>query len=207
MRKHLPAGLALDTFDGEAWLGVVPFRMTGIRPHGVPNVPPLSSTDEINLRTYTVADGKPGVFFFSLDAGSPLAVAIARRFFHLPYFNARFTIRYDGDTVDYASLRTHRGAPPGEFAASYRPRGPVFEAAPASLDRWLTERYCLYAADRQGRLYRGDIHHRLWPLQPAAADIRHNTLPQGFGFSLSGEPLLHFAARLEVLIWPLARLG
>ncbi|PWT75483.1 MAG: hypothetical protein C5B60_05245 [Chloroflexi bacterium] len=207
MREHLPAGLPLDTFDDQAWLGVVPFRMTGIRPRGVPNLPLLSRTDEINLRTYTVADGKPGVFFFSLDAGSPLAVILARRFFHLPYFNARFTIRYDGDTVDYASHRTHRGAPPGEFAATYRPTGPVFEAAPASLERWLTERYCMYAADRRGRLYRGDIHHRLWPLQPAVADIRNNTLPQGFGFSLSGEPLLHFAARLEVLIWTLARLS
>lgn len=204
VRPHLPAGLAIDTFNDQAWLGVVPFRMSGIRPRALPETPLLSRTDGINLRTYAVAEGKPGVFFFSLDAGSPLAVILARRFFHLPYFHARFTIRYDGTTVEYASQRTHQGAPPGEFAAVYRPTGPIFEAAPGSLERWLTERYCLYATDWSGRLYRGDIHHRVWPLQPATAEIRHNTLAQGFGLSLpDAQPLLHFAARLDVLVWPL----
>ena len=208
LRPYLPAGLALETFEGQAWLGVVPFRMSGIRPRALPEVPLLPRTDEINLRTYAVAEGKAGVYFFSLDASSPLAVVVARHIFHLPYFNARFSIRYDGDTVDYASHRTHKGAPPGEFAASYRPNGPLFEAAPGSLERWLTERYCLYSVDRRGRLYRGDIHHRLWQLQPAAADIRQNTLAQGFGLSLPDvSPLLHFAARQEVLVWPLAQVG
>jgi uncharacterized protein YqjF (DUF2071 family) len=208
IRPSLPAGLALDTFGGQAWLGIVPFRMSGIRPRALPEAPLLSRADEINLRTYTVADGKPGVWFFSLDAGNPLAVVLARRFFHLPYFHARFSIHCDGDSVDYASRRTNRGAPPGDFAASYRPTGPVFEARPGSLERWLTERYCLYSSDRRGRLYRGDIHHSVWPLQPAAADIRRNSLPQGFGLSLPDvPPLLHFAARLDVLVWPLARVG
>ena len=206
MHAHLPAGLALDTFEGQAWLGIVPFRMSGIRPRALPEVSALSRTDEINLRTYAVAEGKPGVYFFSLDAGSPLAVLLARRFFHLPYFNAEFSIGYDGDTVDYTSRRRHSsGAPPGEFAAAYRPSGPIFEAALGSLERWLTERYCLYATDRRGRLYRGDIHHGIWPLQPAEAEIRQNTLAQGFALSLPDEPpLLHFAARQEFLIWPLA---
>jgi uncharacterized protein YqjF (DUF2071 family) len=208
LRPYLPAGLALDTFEGQAWLGVVPFRMSGIRPRVLPEVPLLSRTDEINLRTYARAGDKAGVYFFSLDAGSPLAVVVARQFFHLPYFNARFSIRYDGDTVDYASRRRHRGAPLGEFAASYRPTGPRFEAEPGSLERWLTERYCLYSNDRGGRLYRGDIHHRIWQLQPAAADIRRNTLARGFGLSVPDvSPLLHFAARQEVLVWPLARVG
>ena len=110
--------------------------------------------------------------------------------------------------MDYTSHRTHRGAPPGEFAATYRPTGPVFEAAPGSLERWLTERYCLYSSDRRGRLYRGDIHHSVWSLQPAAADIRYNTLARGFGLSLPDvPPLLHFAKRQEVLVWPLAQVG
>jgi uncharacterized protein YqjF (DUF2071 family) len=206
MQAHMPSGLTLDTFDGQAWLGVVPFRMSGIRLRACPEMPLLSRTDEINLRTYAVADGKPGVFFFSLDAGSPLAVSLARLFFHLPYFSAEFTIRYDGDSVHYACSRRHQGAPPGEFAATYRPTGPVFEAALGSLERWLTERYCLYSIDQRGRLYRGDIHHAIWPLQPASAEIRRNTLGQGFGLPLlDAPPLLHFSARQEALVWPLAR--
>jgi uncharacterized protein YqjF (DUF2071 family) len=208
IRPHLPAGLAIDTFDDQAWLGVVPFRISGIRPRALPAVPWLSRTDEINLRTYAVVEGKPGVFFFSLDAGSPLAVVLARRLFHLPYFHAQFTIRHHADTVDYASQRIHRGGPAGAFAAIYRPTGPVFEAASGSLDRWLTERYCLYSTDRRGRLFRCDIHHGVWPLQPAAAEIRHNTLAQGFGLSVADvPPLLHFAARQRVLVWPLKRVG
>jgi uncharacterized protein YqjF (DUF2071 family) len=208
IRPHVPPVLAIDTFDDQAWLGVVPFRMSGIRPRPLPEVPWLSRTDEINLRTYAVVEGKPGVFFFSLDAGSPLAVLLARRFFHLPYFHAKITIRYHGDTVDYASQRIPRGDSPGAFAANYRPIGPVFEAALGSLDRWLTERYCLYSTDRRGRLFRGDIHHSVWPLQPAAAEIRCNTLAQGFGLAVPDvPPVLHFAARQDVLVWPLARVG
>jgi uncharacterized protein YqjF (DUF2071 family) len=206
MQAHMPSGLTLDTFDGQAWLGIVPFRMTGIRMRTLPEMPPLSRTDEINLRTYAVAGGKPGVFFFSLDAANPIAVVLARRFFHLPYFKAEFTIRCAGNTVHYASCRRHRGAPPGEFAATYRPTGPVFEAALGSLERWLTERYCLYSVDQRGHLYRGDIHHGIWPLQPASAEIQQNTLGQGFGLLLPDTPpLLHFAVRQEALVWPLAQ--
>lgn len=205
LRAHIPPALALDTFDGAAWLGAVPFVMRGVRPRATPALPGLSSFPELNLRTYVTIGGRPGVWFFSLDAASRVAVRVARRAFHLPYFDARMRVANDGDAVHYTSDRTHRGAPPVRFAARYRPTGPVYRAVAGSLDHWLTERYCLYAADGRGRVWRGDIHHRPWPLQPAEAALEANTLADPLGLRLRGAPLLHFARRLDVSAWLIGR--
>src|SRR5262249_14421600 len=159
---------ALDTFDGSAWIGVVPFRMSGIRHRICPPVPGTSAFVELNVRTYVTAGGKAGVWFFSLDAASRLAVLGARWRLHLPYFDAR--VRCDRRTdgwIDYESRRTHRGAKPATFAARYRPTGPPTQSLPGTLEQFLTERYCLYSADPSGRCYRGEIAHIPWPLQPA----------------------------------------
>jgi uncharacterized protein len=110
--------------------------------------------------------------------------------------------------VRYTSRRTHRDAPSAAFAGRYRPIGPVYHAAVGSLEYWLTERYCLYAADRRGRVWRGDIHHARWPLQPAEADIACNTMAEPLRLSLPpGAPLLHFAPRLDVVAWALEARG
>lgn len=208
LRARLPVGLELDLFDGEAWLGVVPFGIRDARPRYLPfAIPWLSAFPELNLRTYVVAEGKPGVWFFSLDAGNPLAVAAARRWYHLPYYNARLRLRRVAGWIDYASERTHRGAPDATFVARYRPVGAPFHTRPGSLESWLTDRYCLYAADRQGRLYRGDIHHRPWTLQAAEAEFTTNTLAEPLGIRLAGTPLPHFAPRLDMVVWPLERVG
>jgi uncharacterized protein len=204
MHAWIPSALALDTFDGTAWLGIVPFRMAGTRPRLVPPLPWLSAFPELNVRTYVTAEGKPGVWFFSLDASNPLAVRGARTLFHLPYYDAAMTIKSDGGVVRYTSRRTHRGAPSATFNGRYRPIGPVYYAAVGSLESWLTERYCLYAADRRGRLWRGDIHHTRWPLQPAEADIACNTMADPLQLSLPPRALLlHFAQRLDVVAWTL----
>ena len=206
LAARLPPGLTLDTFGGEAWLGLVPFRMTGVRLRGLPPIPTAARLGEVNLRTYVTVGGKPGVWVFSLDDESPLAVAVARATFFLTYYRARFQIQRDGDTVTYASRRTHPGAPSAEFVAHYSPIGPVFRAVPGSLEHWLTERYCLYSARPSGRLYRAEILHRAWPLQPADAVISRETLTSGLGVSLAGEPpLLHYSERLEMLCWPIHR--
>lgn len=209
VRPFLPAGLALDTYEGQAWVGVVPFRMTGIRFRGAPPLPFLSALPEINLRTYATVGGKPGVLFFSLDAGSALAVWGARTFFHLPYYTARFQISREGETVRYASARTQRGsdgAHAAGFRGSYRPIGQVYRATPGTLEHWLTERYCLYTTDQGGRLLRGEIHHTPWPLQPAEAEIERETLSRAAGLALlETAPLLHYAARLDVLAWGVRR--
>ena len=202
LRPLVPSALDLETFDGSAWLGIAPFHMSGVRPRFLPSVPPLSNFPELNLRTYVTAGGKPGIWFFSLDASNPIAVRLARATFHLPYFDAEMYCSLEGDEVRYRSVRTHRGAPEAEFAARYRPVGEPFESRPGSLENFLTERYCLYAADGKGNVRRGDIHHRSWPLQPAEAEVERLAMTGQIGVSLPDtEPVLHFSERLDVLAW------
>src|SRR6266404_184187 len=188
VRGLIPAGLQLDLFKERCYVGAVPFRMEGVGPRFVPPIPGLHAFPELNLRTYVIANGKPGVWFFSLDAGQKLAVRMARRFFHLPYFDAKFEIELAGDRVSYSSTRTHPGAADARFRATYRPVGSVFQSLAGSLDAWLTDRYCLYAADTGGRLYRCEIDHQPWPLQKADAAIHTNTLGDWLAIDMSREP-------------------
>ena len=202
LRSLVPPALRLDSFEGSAWLGVVPFDMTGVRPHFLPAVPGLSHFPEINLRTYVTAEGKPGIWFFSLDAHSRVAVRLARATFRLPYFDAEMYCRASGDEVDYRSFRTHRGAPRAGFAARYGPVGEPFESDPGSIENFLTERYCLYSADGNGNIFRGDVHHHLWPLQPAEAEVSTLAMTQQIGLKPPEiGPLLHFSKQLDVLAW------
>lgn len=208
LRPLIPPGLQLDTFDGSAWLGVVPFRMSGVRPRFVPGVPLLSNFPELNLRTYVTADGKPGIWFFSLDAANPVAVRVARATFNLPYFDARISCRSVYGEVRYASERTHRRAPAAEFEGRYLPAGEPFGSRPGSLEHFLTERYCLYAVDGKGRIKRGEIHHEPWPLQLAEAEMRTLNMTAQIGVTLPDtEPLLHYAHRLDVVAWLPERVG
>ena len=202
LQPLLPAGLDLDTFDGSAWLGVVPFRMSGIRPRALPPLPALSAFAELNVRTYVTRDGRPGVWFFSLDATQPLAVRFARRAFHLPYMDAEMACEAHGEDLRYRSRRTQAGEARADFIGRYGPAGPVFQAVPGSLEHWLTERYCLYAADAAGRLLRAQIHHLPWPLQPAWAELELNTMARPLGLDLNTAPAsLLFARELEVVVW------
>jgi len=202
LRSLIPAGLAIDTFDGRAWLGVVPFRMSGVRLRDTPPLPWLSKFPELNVRTYVARDGKPGVWFFSLDAANPLAVAIARRWFNLPYFRAAMRAVETGGHIEYQCARTHRYAPSAILSATYGPLGAPFEAQPGTLEYFLTERYCLYTADRHGHLIRAEIHHRPWPLQRAEAQFTENTMATAAGVRLPDtSALLHFSRRQDVLVW------
>lgn len=202
LRPLVPEVLPLDTFGGQAWVGVVPFQMRGVRPRLLPALPWLSSFPELNMRTYVTLDEKPGVYFFSLDAANPVAVALARVFFHLPYFRAVMRCTRKDDTIAYESQRGHAGAPPAALRASYRPTGPVYHAAPGSLDEWLTERYCFYAPGRERHVFRCEITHAPWPLQPAELTLAANTTAASSGIPLPNTPpLLHFSARQDVLAW------
>lgn len=202
LRPLVPPGLTVQTFDGTAWVGIVPFRMAGIMRRPLPDLPWVSAFPELNVRLYVERDGKPGVWFLSLDAANPLAVWAARRFFHLPYTHARMACEAEGDAIRYRSERLD--APRGLFfEGMYAPTSEVYHAAPGTLEHHLTERYCLYAQSPQGTLYRGEIHHAPWPLQRAEAEIRHNELLRPFGLSVEGAPLLHFARRIDVIVWPL----
>ena len=202
IRPLVPPALELETFDGMAWIGVVPFAMRNVGPRGFGQVPWLSSFLELNVRTYVTAGGMPGVFFFSLDAANPVAVRVARRWYHLPYFDAEMRLRERNGWVEYRSERTHRGFPPGVFRGRYRPAGPIYRTRPGDLDHWLTERYCLYAVDRRGVARRADVHHAPWPLQLAEAEIATNSVTDAHSFSLPDmPPVLHFARGLHVLGW------
>jgi len=208
LRPLVPPALGIDTFEGRAWIGVVPFDMTGVRPHFLPAVPGLSHFPEINLRTYVTAGDRPGVWFFSLDAHNRLAVRLARATFHLPYFDAEMSCRVSNGEVHYRSVRTHRGAPQAEFEARYGPVGEPFESGPGTIENFLTERYCLYSADEKGVVRRGEVHHRLWPLQPAEADVKTLAMTQQIDLKLPDtEPVLHFSKRLDVLAWLPRQIG
>jgi uncharacterized protein YqjF (DUF2071 family) len=207
LHPMIPPGLTLDTWEGQAWIAVVPFRMRDVAPRFCPSVPWLSAFPELNVRTYVRYQDKPGVWFFSLEAANPLAVRIARQLFHLPYMDARMACIREGDAVRYRSHRTHAGEPPADLRMRYRPTGPVYLSRPGTLEHWLTERYCLYSQAPNGILYRGEIHHAPWPLQPAEAEWELNTLGQCHGLVLPDtEPLLHFVRDIAVGVWPLQKL-
>lgn len=198
----LPPGITLDTWEGDAWVGIVPFQMPYLSIRGVPNIPAFTHLLETNVRTYVRVGDKPGVYFFSLDADNPIVVEAARRWFYLPYLTARFTCEFSPKQVDYEVNRTDSRAKAATFSASYRPVGPAHTAAPDSFEEWLTARYALYTVNRRGRVLRGDVTHKPWSLAPAEAEIRANTLAQSHGIALADTtPWLHYADRVDVLAW------
>ena len=208
MRRLVPQALTLDTFDGQAWLGVVPFGISGFRARFVKPIPGFAGFLETNLRTYVTRDGTPGVFFFSLDAARRWAVKGARAVYHLPYFHATMRWSHEDQWIRYDSQRIHRGAPPAVFSGRYRPTGDAQRHAPHTLDYWLTERYCLYAVDARGNVFRAGIQHPQWRLQPAELEIETNTLAQAAGLTLPDvPPLLHFSRRQAVIVWPPVRVN
>jgi len=201
LRPAVPTGVPIDTFEGSAWLGVTPFEVVGAHPRVGPPVPWLSRFPELNVRTYATIDGRPGIWFFSLDAARAAAVAAARLTYQLPYRHARMAITRAGERIAY---RSHARGAPAALRVVYEPIGAATAPAPGTLEHFLTERYCLYTLDRQGRVRRADIHHPPWPLQPARAEIAVNTMTEPLGVQLpADEPLLHYAARQDVLVWPL----
>jgi uncharacterized protein len=207
LRPHVPASLPLDRFDGRAWLSITPFEVQGTRPRGALAPPVLSRFPELNVRTYVVREGRPGIWFFSLDAASALAVAAARGLYRLPYLRARMRIARDGGWIDYRSERSDPRGEPARFDARYRATGGVRHAEPGSLEAWLVERYRLYTVDEAGRVFVGDIHHRPWTLQDAVLDLRANTMTAPHGIALDAAPLVQFARRQDVVFWPLRPLA
>jgi uncharacterized protein YqjF (DUF2071 family) len=206
LEPMLPAGLALDEHDGSAWLGITPFLISGLRLHGTLPLPRVSSFPELNVRTYVTAENKPGIWFFSLDTSSLLAVEAARRLYRLPYHHARMSLDRRGGRIEIGSSR-REGNRPHVLEASYGPAGNgPFEPPEGSLEHFLTERYCLYAHGG-GRLFRADIHHLPWQMREAWAEIELNTMPPDGIVLGDASPLCHLAERQDVVIWPLEEVG
>ncbi|HZN56428.1 MAG TPA: DUF2071 domain-containing protein [Planctomycetota bacterium] len=204
LRPLVPPSLELDAFEGQTWVGIIPFRLTGLRFRWAPPLPGFTQFHEINVRTYVTDGQKPGVWFLSLDATTRFPVWSARRFYHLPYYLARMSFEPDGSDVRLTSRRVDRRGQPAELAITYGPRGSPATARPGSLEEWLVERYCLYAEDERHAIWRCDIEHPPWLIQPAAAALEVETLAATHGLSLE-KPPLHclFAKQQDTLVgWP-----
>ena len=201
LRPLVPAALTIQEFAGSSWVGIVPFRIEGLSPRGVPDLPGLAAFPELNLRLYVEAEGKPGIFFISLDAASAGAVAGARLAFNLPYFHARMSATMAAGAVRFQSVRRRDATI--RFEADYAPVGDVFEPAVGSIEYFLTERYCLYARRRRGGVKRLEVQHSPWRLRFAEGQILDNTLAsrQGVVMDERARPLLHVAEPQDVLAW------
>jgi uncharacterized protein len=201
LRPLIPAALEIDTFEDSPWIGMTPFYMSGVRMRMSPPVPTANAFEELNVRTYVTLDGRPGIWFFSLDCASSLAVVGARMGIYLPYFRASMSMTQMGDAFTYRSERWPIAGQPAAFAGSYQPTGAKYFSEPAALDHFLTERYSLYSSDGK-RIWRGDIYHPRWELQPAAAQIDVNSMIAAAGVrQLGHEPLLHFSEFQDVRVW------
>ncbi|HTA75632.1 MAG TPA: DUF2071 domain-containing protein [bacterium] len=204
LQKIVPPNLPIDTYRGQAWLGIVPFTMSHIHFKGLPPLPGLSAFPEINVRTYVTLDGKPGVYFFSLDAENRWAVWFARNFFNLPYFYSEFSVQKKTDSIDYQISRRRTEKAPLAFEAQYGPTGQTLKNQDRQLAQWLTARYCLYTTDSKGRIYRGNIDHSPWPLQPGKVSVKKNTLTASLPITLpKTKSLVYFSKILKVNIWGL----
>lgn len=205
IRALVPEALKLQEFDGTAWVGLVPFRMAGVMRRPFPDIPGCSSFPELNLRTYVEFAGKPGVWFFSLDADSWPIVFGGRRFYGLPYFSARMRQQFKDGWFSFSSVRRGGAA---EFEARYRAIGDVHFARTGTFEHWATERYCLYAGSDRSGICRVEVHHAPWPLQGAEIVIERCSILSAAGISpLESDPIVHFSSGVSVVSFAKERVG
>jgi uncharacterized protein len=207
LRPRLPAGLELDTYNGQAWLGVVAMQMRRVRLRGLPPVPVLSSLAQVNLRTYVVARGVRGVFFFGLYASSLLASLGARIFFSLPYYRADVSLQAGRGwlRLNCRAWETRLVRP--TLRAAYRPISDPFRPLEGTLEHWFAERYRLYTAGPGDRLHYGDIAHVPWSLQMAELTLTENTMAAAHDLPTAEvEPVVHYSWGRQARIWPVQRL-
>jgi uncharacterized protein YqjF (DUF2071 family) len=210
LQELLPLGLTVDTFEGKAYVGLVPFTLTGVRATLTPPLPWISSFHEVNVRTYVHLDGAdPGVWFFSLDASSALAVAAARAAYKLPYFASEIAFSEtptSSPLIDFDARRTDgRGTLPANAHIRYQPvEGPATPSAVGTLEHFLIERYILYAEDEQRRLYRARVHHQPYPVQRVDVPLIEETLVWAAGIKRAEQPAhRHYAREVNVKVYGL----
>ncbi|WP_186445538.1 YqjF family protein [Paenibacillus cremeus] len=203
IQPYIPKGLVLDTFEGKAWISIVPFWMSHIRLRWTPPMPVVSKALELNVRTYVLVGNKPGVYFFSLDIDGLLGVMVGRACFKLPYYYAKMKLDRIAHTVDYQSKRTKDGQQ--TFEGSYQAASEKFHAKQGSLDYWLVERYCLYS-HLKGKNYICEIDHEPWNLQRVDYKVTNNTMLANYNIELPEPYAAHYCPKNEVHIWPLKRI-
>ncbi|MCD5322294.1 MULTISPECIES: YqjF family protein [Pontibacillus] len=205
LRPHVPDCFDIDTYEGWAWIAIVPFQMKNIQLRGLPPVPGFNQLLELNVRTYVTYNGEPGVYFYTLDANHLIGVGIARYVFGLNYVTARMSLDQQDGTYHFLSRRTHTGYPPAHFHARYKPVSPVLRTQPGSLMYWLTERYALWV-NRGKRIYKGPIFHQNWQLQKAEVEMPINDLTDFLPSSVfDRKPVAYFSKNLHTSIFPFER--
>ncbi|MFS0555987.1 YqjF family protein [Brevibacillus sp. 179-C9.3 HS] len=209
IQELIPAGLALDTYAGKAWISIIPFLLSGVRLRRMPYVPYTTTFPEINVRTYVKAKGKSGVFFLSLDASNPLVIKIAKYWYRLPYYPAQMTFHRQGSLIDFTSRRIGDASLSPLFRGSYQPVADTFMTQEATLIHWLTERYTLFCTcNRTNQIMYADVFHEPWQLQQATYHIRENSMTQNLAFPLADSPDLALYARgVRSFIWPIQRIA
>ncbi|KAA9031579.1 YqjF family protein [Niallia endozanthoxylica] len=207
LRRHIPSALEIDTYQGYAYLGVIVFVIEGIHPRGLSSISLTPVFPEVNLRTYVHYQGKPGVFFLSLDVEDWASYTIARRWYRLPYKKASILFQKDGETCICQSVRKGTIDPSISFGVKYEPTSELYFPKEGTLDYWLTERYCLFSTNNGSNIYSGEIHHQPWPLQKAEAEISKNTLFTPFKMEgVEGKPIYHFSKGLDTLFWNIKKM-
>lgn len=207
LRPYIPSSLQIDTFDGSAWLGVVVFEMKGIYSRGLSSVSLTPKFSEVNVRTYVQYDGKPGVYFLSLDVGDWASLTIAKRWYRLPYHPAHISIQKEGQTFHYESIRKGKTTAFVTSKGTYTPLLDVFFPSEGTLDHWLTERYCLFSTNHRANIYCGEIHHCPWPLQKVETEITKHTLFEPFHMDLKDvQPIAHFSKGVDSLMWNIKKI-
>lgn len=212
LQRLVPPQLTIDTFDGKAYVGVVPFTLTGVRPVLTPPLPWISNFHEVNVRTYVHLNGRdPGIWFFSLDASSAIAVAAARAAYKLPYFHAHIDFTVSTGALPTIASSSKRDDPQGKMPANsrfqYQPmEGAVAPASPGTIEHFLIERYVLYTTDEDHRLHRARVHHQPYPVQRAELLEMDETLIWAAGIKRSEAiPLRHYASEVNVKVYPLEK--
>lgn len=207
VQRLLPEGLEVDTFEGETFVGVVPFTMRDVSPWWAPAVPGISNFHELNVRAYVRRNGEPGVWFFSLEAAASIAVVIARTFWHLPYHRAAMSLDRSGDIIRYRSERRWPGPAPASLEAAYRIGSRRGTAAPGSIENFLLERYALFARRHDGSLWRGLVHHEPYPFHDVELiELRHNmTSIHHLGDCAAAPEFAHYSPGVDVDVYALAR--
>lgn len=207
LRSLVPNCFELDLYENQAWLSVVPFYTSSMRGHFLPKLPFTPTFPELNVRTYIRYNGEPGVYFFSLDADSQLAVTGARFAYGLPYFYADMTYNNNKNIINFRSERKDRQSKiEAVFSVTYQPTGNVFRTQPGTLEQWLTDRFLLFTVNKK-KIYKARIKHPAWPLQKAEATINEDTLTKRYGNPLPRKELTTYCKELTCKVWPSEKVG
>jgi hypothetical protein len=208
MEALLPEWLEVDSYQGSAWLGAVPFWLDRIKIRGVPTIPGLRNFPDLNFRTYARDrfTRTPGIYCFSVDSSNLLTVAMAHAIYHLPYKLAEMHLEQRSEREFAFYSRRWFSRPEVIFKARYRGLGPTHKTAempPGSFEYFFSERHCVFSTNRAGQPIRANLHHVPWPLEEAEAEIERNDLATAVGIELPKmDPVLHYSRRLAVYVWP-----